>query len=378
MGSNPSSEMRNKCVLSVMGMESSKYGGLEHFNVFLSQRLFQHGYRSVFVYESYPADQRFVDDLQESNARVVVSDARHHPIRFCIDFIKLLRKYRPTIVHAHFTKARFYAIPIARLFGIRKLFFTVHSSMDSLETIHPWTRIWYRFANRYAKVITVSNQIASTYLSNWPESTVKRIYLGVINPVYERSSSRRSLGIPEDCTMLLTIANFNYIKGLDVLIRAMARLKQNGGWNRDGKLFIVGQPEADLQELSALIHALDVGNEVVTVGISNRAAEYLASADIYIQPSRSEGTPLSLMEAASYSLPLIGSKVGGIPEVIRDGENGLLVAPEDDLQLMGAISTLLCNPEMRRRLGNASFITYQNTFTIEKGIKQTLDYYNLE
>lgn len=370
--------MSNKFVLSVMGMESSKYGGLERFNVQLSKALFQHGYRSVFVYESYPANQRFVDDLQESNARVVVSDARHHPVRFCIDFIKLLRKYRPAIVHAHFTKARFYAIPIARLFGIRKLFFTVHSSMDSLETIRPWTRIWYRFANRWAKVITVSDQIASTYLSNWPGATVKRIYLGVIDSVYERSSSRQSLGIPEACTMLLTIANFNYIKGLDVLIRAIARLKQNGGWNRDDKLFIVGQPEADQQELSVLIRTLDVVNEVVSVGISNRAAEYLASADIYIQPSRSEGTPLSLMEAASYSLPLIGSKVGGIPEVIRDGENGLLVPPEDDLQLMGAISRLLCDSEMRRRLGNASFNTYQKSFTVDKGIAQTLDYYQIQ
>lgn len=370
--------MSNKYVLSVMGMECSKYGGLEHFNVLLSRALFHLGYQCIFVYESFPANHCFVNDLYESNAKVVVSDSRHHPIRFCIDYIKLLRKYHPTIVHAHFTKARFYAIPIARFFGIKKLYFTIHSSMDSLDSINPWTRIWYRFANRCAKVITVSDQIASTYLSNWPGATVKRIYLGVIDPVYKRSSSRLSLGISEECTMLLTIANFNYIKGLDVLISAIARLKENGDWKGSDKLFIVGQPKPDLDELKVLIHTLDVDNEIVLVGISDRAAEYLASADIYIQPSRSEGIGLSLMEAASYSLPLIGSNVGGIPEVVRDGENGLLVPPGDDLQLMKAISDMKCDYGMRRRMGYSSFITYQKTFTIEAGIKQTLDYYNLE
>ena len=368
--------MENKVVLHVMGMDSSKYGGIERFNVQLAKLLSEKGYKSVFVYETEPVSTAYVEDLEAANGVIVVMNSREHPLRFCHDFAKLLSKYRPVVVHAHFTKARFYAIPVAFAKGVRKLFFTVHSMMLPKSQIKPHTRLWFRFANKVSKVIAVSNNICSVYQSNWPKAKVERIYLGVDSISGDRVESRAKLGILEGQKMLLTVANFNQIKGLDVLCKAVFILRNKGVMN-DACLYIVGQPDADMNELGKLIEKLGVGEDIRMVGITNNVPDYLLSADVYIQASRKEGIGLALMEAASAALPLIGTKVGGIPEVVQDGKNGILVEPDNAEMLAGAIERLLQNVELRQQFGRNSLNVYEKSFSLENGVKQTFEYYGL-
>lgn len=366
-----------KHVVHVMGMPSSKYGGIERFNVVLSQALWEKGFKSVFVYETYPESPQFVEDLHKSQAEVFVSNSRNHPLRFCMDFLRLIKKYHPDIVHAHFTKARFYAIPIAKANGVEKLFFTIHSRMDTKAQIKPLTRWWYQWANKKAKVIAVSEDISAMYNTNWPDAQVKRIYLGVTRMPCDRKKSRRFLEIPEHQMMLLTVANFNLIKGLDVLVKAVAQLKNQNKWCDEACLYIVGQPEQDKKELGEMIDSFGIGDEVKMVGISNEVSDYMASADLYLQPSRSEGLPLALMEAASFSLPLIGSRVGGIPEIIMEGCNGFVVEPENESQLADSITKMMFDFELREKCGANSLKVYQELFSVERGVKETLSYYGI-
>ena len=81
--------MENKVVLHVMGMDSSKYGGIERFNVQLAKLLSEKGYKSVFVYETEPVSTAYVEDLEAANGVIVVMNSREHPLRFCHDFAKL-------------------------------------------------------------------------------------------------------------------------------------------------------------------------------------------------------------------------------------------------------------------------------------------------
>lgn len=363
--------------MHVMGMESFKYGGIERFNVALSEALVEKGIHSLFVYESGPASQEFMDDLKQTEASVFVSNSRKHPVRFCVDLARLLRQYKPVLLHAHFTKARFYAIPLAYRMGVRKLFFTIHSRMDSKNQIKPLTRIWYERANKMAKVIAVSENIASVYCRNWANAEVRRIYLGVKPIMGDRRENRKKLGIPQNQLMLLTIANFNHIKGLDVLCKAVVLLEQQGKWAENTCLYIVGQPEADQQVLGELISALQIQDKVKMVGISNAVPDYLTSADIYVQPSRSEGLPLALMEATSASLPIIGTRVGGIPEIVREGFNGLLVESENEQMLAGALSKLLVDKQLRNTFAQNSNRLYHELFSVENGVQQTMDYYGV-
>lgn len=365
-----------KSAVHVMGMDSSKYGGIERFNIALSKMLWQEGIQSVFIYESYPESEDFVDDLKQTGAELYVSNSRKHPFLFCIDFIKIILNFKPVLVHAHFTKARFYAIPLAKILGVKKLYFTIHSSIDPISKIKPLTRLWYGAANKMAKVIAVSNQIASTYKLNWPDARVKRIYMGVNKPDKNRNNSRKYLEVSDSQLMILTVANFNQIKGLDILVKALGRLVDQNRLDFNTCLYIVGQPEKDINELKTMIDSLELGHYIKMVGITNEVAHYMASADLYIQPSRSEGLPLALMEAASFSLPLIGSRVGGIPEIIIEGQNGFLIPPEDENMLAETIYEMMQNPDLRIILGNNSHSIYNESFSIGSAVRQTIDYYH--
>lgn len=368
--------MEDKVVLQVMGMDSSKYGGIERFNVELAKNLRAKGFKGVFVYEEEPANHAFVDDLEAAGGEIVILNSRKSKLRFCKGFVKLMKQYRPVLVHAHFTKARFYAIPIAYFMGVRKLFVTIHSTMVPKREIKPHTRLWCWWANKVSKVVAVSENIRTVYKENWPDAEVKRIYLGVERIKGDRGESREKLGIGNGQTMLLTVSNFNRIKGLDVLSKAVKILKDSGMMH-DACLYIVGQPEADKAELTTLVGELGIDECVKMEGISNEVPTYLMAADIYVQPSRSEGIGLALMEAASAALPLVGTKVGGIPEIVRDGMNGLVVDSENPEMLAEAIAKLLQDEDLRKRLAANSLKVYQEDFSVASGVRETVSYYGL-
>ena len=369
--------MEHKVVLHVMGMDSSKYGGIERFNVELAKTLWRKGYKGVFIYESDPVSQDFIKDMERARGEIVVLNSRKRPFKFCREFAKLLDKYRPAVVHAHFTKARFYAIPVAYFKGIRKLFVTIHGEMVPKSQIKPHTRLWCYLSNKVAKVIAVSDEIASVYKANWPESAVQRIYLGVKRIEEEKRISRDKLGIPQEQTVLLSVSNFNWIKGLDILCEVIGILKDKGDLDDHTCLYIVGQPEKDRGELKVLIERLGIQKHIRMMGISNDIPDFMASADIYLQPSRSEGIGLALMEAASAGLPLIGTKVGGIPEVVRDGFNGVLVDSGNAEMLADAIGELIRDEGLRKKFGENSLKVYNEYFSVENGVNQTVSYYGL-
>ena len=359
-----------------MGMDSSKYGGIERFNVELSKALRKKGFKGVFIYETEPASQVFVEDLKAAGGEIVILNSRRKPLRFCRELAKLLDEYKPVLVHAHFTKARFYAIPVARFKGIRQLFITIHGEMIPKRQIRPHTRLWCAWSNKVAKIIAVSDRIVSVYKANWPEAEIKRIYLGVGEVAGNRDQCRAKLGLLEGQILLLTISNFNHIKGLDVLCKAV-RILKDWGLVENVRLYIVGQPDKDREELAELATALNIGDCLRMQGISNEVAAYLLAADIYIQSSRNEGIGLALMEAASASLPLVGTRVGGIPEIVRDGENGLLVESENAEQLAEAIAKLMRDEAMRKHFASNSLKVYKEDFSVSGGVRQTIDYYGI-
>jgi glycosyltransferase involved in cell wall biosynthesis len=97
-----------------------------------------------------------------------------------------------------------------------------------------------------------------------------------------------------------------------------------------------------------------IGARVHLLGFRDDVQDILAAGDLFVMPSLSEGLPLALVEAMSFGLPVVVSGVGGIPEVVTDGVDGLLVPPSDSTALAAALRTLLDDPALRRRLGTAA------------------------
>lgn len=366
-----------KTILHLMGMDSTKYGGLEKYNVELARQLLQKGYNSVFVYEDYPDVKQYTDDLTSVNAQIIVINSRRSILKFCVNFWKLLKKYDFSIMHAHFTKARFYAIPLALVFGMKNILYTLHSRIDTLSKIKLHTRLWYWLMNRYCKVVAVSKQIEKIAKINWININCQALYLGVNQIHGDKIASRELLYIPLDQLVLTCIANFNHIKGLDVLVKAIKSLVDDGHMN-NSKFYIVGQPENDRIELQRLIDELHISNYIQLVGIKNNIQQYLLASDIYIQPSRSEGLPLSLMEACSAGLPIVASRVGGIPEVAIENRNSLLFESENEEDLAKKICKLIDDSEQRKMLGIQSKKVYNEHFSIQTNVTKLIEYYHLD
>ena len=367
-----------KCVMYIMGMDSTKYGGIERYNVLLAHELSTRGFHGVFLYESRPVNDQFCVDLKAAGGELVICNSRHSKVRFCIELLKHLAHYRPMLLHAHFTKARFYALPIAYLCGIKKIFFTHHGEVGDKHDMKPWTRMWNQWAGQVAQVIAVSDSIRREIIKNWPKSKVETIYLGVKDMRQDCEACRKRIGETNDKIILLCVANFNHIKGLDVLCKALGLLKNNLHLAPETRLYLVGQPQRDIDELALLVSTIGIDDYVVMTGIRNDVETYMNAADIYIQPSRSEGIGLTLMEAASVGLPLIGTHTGGIPEVIHDGENGILVEKGNESALAEAIATLISEENLRKLYGLQSRNIYTSNFNIDNCIQKLLSLYNLD
>jgi glycosyltransferase involved in cell wall biosynthesis len=148
-----------------------------------------------------------------------------------------------------------------------------------------------------------------------------------------------------------TVARLEHVKGIDVLIRAAELLQSEDAAGCEIAIWGEG---AQGEELRALAAHLGVDDRVLFVGTEEPVEEFLGGLDIYVQPSRNEGMGRALVLAQAAGLPVVASNVCGIPDVVRQGETGLLVAPEDPGALAAAMGRLVREAATRTAFGRAS------------------------
>lgn len=149
---------------------------------------------------------------------------------------------------------------------------------------------------------------------------------------------------------LVTVANLRPEKGHDVLLGAATDVLD---FFPDATLELVGDG-SQRARLEAAAAALGIGNSIAFSGHCDDVTARLDAADIFVLPSRSEAFPNALLEAMTAGLPIVASRVGGVLEVVRDGETGLLVPPDDPGALGAAIRRLIADPALAGRLGAAA------------------------
>ena len=145
------------------------------------------------------------------------------------------------------------------------------------------------------------------------------------------------------------VGRITTVKGHDIAIAAISRLRSESSV----VLYVIGDGPLRT-ELETLCVRLGVQEKVVFTGFQEAMDTWYASLDALLMPSRHEGLPYALIEAMGAGLPIVASDVGGIREVLTDGETGLIVPPEDCAALARAIETLAASPELRQRLGHSA------------------------
>lgn len=192
-------------------------------------------------------------------------------------------------------------------------------------------------------------------------------------PPADRGFLRREFNLPADSTVCLAVGRLVRVKGYDVLVEAM---KQVSDQKRNITCVIVGEGEAR-EELTRQIHEAGLDGRVILAGYLPREtiASALASCDVFAMPSRYEGTPIAVLEAAAMACPILASDAGGIPELVANEEHALLVQPEDPSALAQGLIRLGADRAFARRLGENAQRRVREKFSLEAQVAATMDAY---
>lgn len=163
-----------------------------------------------------------------------------------------------------------------------------------------------------------------------------------------REEARNKLQIKADDKIIIFVGSLRPVKGVKYLIKAMKIVRQK---EPNARLILIGNGE-EKQDLVKLTGDLNLGNLITFVGqIPNeKVPEYMAASNVFVLPSLSEGFPLVSLEAMACGLPIVVSRVCGLPEIVEDGKNGFLVESGNPEQIAEKVLLLLEDDELRERM----------------------------
>jgi glycosyltransferase involved in cell wall biosynthesis len=215
-----------------------------------------------------------------------------------------------------------------------------------------------------ASVIAVSDEVAGAYSGPGllPRSSIvtlpNAIDLDRLMAVTAEDAQRTREEIlrGSDGPLIVAVGRMVRQKGYPDLVRAARRLVDR---YPEARLVIAGKPSDDTAAVEREIARVNLHDNVMLLGMRPDVPQLLMSADVYVMPSLWEGAPIALLEAMASGTPVVATRVGGIPGVVSDGRNGLLVEPHNPVDLAEAIDALLKDPERAHRLGSAGRQTAQ-------------------
>ncbi|WP_433934354.1 glycosyltransferase family 4 protein [Sorangium cellulosum] len=362
-------------------MSSLNGGGMEHFVLRLAEAQRRHGHdASILALRGGP-----LEDLARQRALPLTVLRGGLAARVAHTALAFGRR-RPHIIHAHNPTSLHYAT-VGKLLTRARLVFTDHAQTRGI------IRVPSRFEWRETDaVVGCSQDTADKSGAVGVASNISVIHNGIdITPARRaREEVRAELGFdagaapapaaspeaapPEAAASAPAAASggaflgimpaaFHPVKGHDVLLRALARLRDRGV---AVTVLIVGDGD-ERDRIHGLARELGIhGKEARFLGFRKDVPDLLVAADFFVLPSRDEGLPLAVLEAMARRLPVVVTPVGGVPEVVRNEEHGLLVPVDAPDALADAIERLARDPALGRRLGEAGHVRVRDDFSFEK------------
>lgn len=258
---------------------------------------------------------------------------------------------RADLVHGHWTISGLVGWLACRP-GSRPVVLTVRGSdihqlgAGQAGALHGW------ICRRMGAVVAVSQDIAGRlHQAGVPAERVHLVYNGVDSRFApgDRQQARRELGLPSQACVALFVGLLVPVKGLDVLLESVRRCRA-----ADLLCVVVGGgPLRDELEHEVAADGLQERVRFAGQQPSHRIPTWMHAADLLVLPSRSEGRPNVVLEAQACGLPVVATRVGGTPELVRHGESGMLVDSDDAPALAACLDELAGSPERRAALGQA-------------------------
>jgi len=350
-------------------------------------QLGQAGWKSVLCFEAPPTEsvRRYLD-LPNVTFEVVQNAWRPkwEPVR---DLARLLRRHRPEVLHLQYTGFLSLYPWLARLYGVKKVFITDQTSRPEGHIISRaagWKRALTRLINLpLTSVISISdyNRRCVVEAGLMPSARVVRIYNAVDLSRRDesrelREAFRRRHGIPDERIMILQVSWIIPEKGVADLLKA-ARIVLEREPNAH---FVFAGEGRCREEYMQKAQDLGIAGNVSWTGlVTDPFAEGLYNAaDVVCQMSRwEEGFGWVIAEGMAYGKPVVATRVGAIPEVVRDGETGFLVNRGDSIAMADALTKLIRAPKLRAQLGAAGRTITETEFELGNNLRQVLQLYGI-
>ena len=197
-----------------------------------------------------------------------------------------------------------------------------------------------------------------------PRSRIRVVYNGIaaLQPDRDRMAALRAeLGIPDQAFVMGTVSRMDPVKNQSMMLRAFHRFLQQcpEGW-----LLVVGDG-AERESLQFLAGELGISERVTFTGSVSQPANHMALMEVFLLSSFTEGTSMTLLEAMSLGIPAVATDVGGNPEIVREGINGMLVPVDDEQAFAEAMIGLWQEPETRSQLGQGARTRFDERFSRE-------------
>jgi glycosyltransferase involved in cell wall biosynthesis len=297
---------------------------------------------------------------------------RHYDVRAIGRLRRALREIRPDIVHTHLIHADLYGTAAARLSGIRAIVTSRHND-DHFRRLLP-IRLLNRLLWRFTRAgIAISHAIARfcVEVEGAPAAKITTIHYGLPSTAVDRKAAqaalREELNLSPGSVLIGMVCRLIEQKGVVYGLRAFARIAPQFPFAHaiiagDGSLRAALEAEARTLGIADRVHFLGWRSDATTV---------LAALDVLLMPSLWEGFGLVMLEAMVQTVPIIGSAVSAIPEVVVDGETGLLVPPRDTAALAAALGQLLDDAALRRHMGLMGQDRVEAVFGVERMAAQT-------
>jgi glycosyltransferase involved in cell wall biosynthesis len=258
-----------------------------------------------------------------------------------IRLARRLRSWRADVLHTHLSTASLLGSLAARLAGV-----------PAIATVHGLnSKTCFQCADR---LIAVSQAVKQHLTAQGVSpDRIRVIYNGIDLPadVHTPQPDLRQRVAPASAVVFGTVGRLGPEKGHRYLLEAAAQLSRRAGLP-PVHVLIVGQGREEAP-LRALAQRLGIGDRVTFAGFQREVWPYLAIMEVFVLPSLKEGLSLSALEAMALGKPVVASRVGGTPEVVEDGETGMLVPPSDASALAEALASLVRSPEAMERMGHA-------------------------
>jgi glycosyltransferase involved in cell wall biosynthesis len=341
-------------------------GGLERVATTLAVGVAAHVDRLVVCYAE-PGE--FEEPLREAGAELVrIRRPRPLPHRLVpasIDLARVLERERPDVVHAH-NPAAGVAARLARIATRTER----TGIVASFHGVHLEYAAFTRLAVRAADVVVGVGPTSTRGLQLPPGRAVTILNAVVDAPVRPRDAVRAELGAT-DAELVVHVGRYVPLKNQALLLEALARIAP-----RRPRLRAVLVGDGELRaELEQRARQLGLGDVVSVLGPRTDAVDVIAAGDVFALSSDSEALPLTLLEAMTHGRPVCSTAVGSIPDLVADGQTGLLVPPRDAAALAEAIERLLDDPALAERLGAAGRAAVLARYSVGTMVERTLAVY---